>query len=187
MFKGKVSALALGLVLGSSLAAIAGGLYTNGMPTISAPTVNGVSQPFPNGVVTEMLAPMLVPVDTQFASGQAPQTVGATAFQIAALAGEAAASTATSTAGAATLNTKAGTITTESLSTAAGSTYSFVLTNSLITASTPAPQVAMYGKSNTGGAVTVTSVTNAAGSCTIVFTNSGLTAFNGTMVILFHT
>jgi hypothetical protein len=185
MKKGLVGVV-FGAVVGSAALAVAGGFLTNGLPFVSAPTLNGVAQPFPNGIVTELGAGMLIPVDTQLPNGQAPQSVAGTVFQIAALYGEAAGNTATSTAGAATLNTKSGVITTESLSTAAGSTYSFVLTDSLILSTSTAPQVMMYSKTNTGGVIAVTSVTVAAGSATIVFTNTGTTAFNGTMTIVFH-
>jgi len=176
-----------GLVIGGIGSAIASGFLTNGLPTIGAPTVNGAAVAFPNGVVSEVGSSMLVPVDTQLANGQAPQSVAATAFQIAGIYAEAAGNTATSTAGAATSNTKGGVITTESLSTAAGSTYTFTLTDSLITSATQAaPQVAMYSKTNTGGSIALTSVTNANGSSVWVFTNTGTTAFNGTMTIVFH-
>ncbi len=177
----------VGMIVGATASAVAAGFLTSNLPIVSSGTVNGTTLVFPNGVVSELLPNMLVPVDTELAGGQAPQSVAAGAFQIAALYGEAAGNTATSTAGAATLNTKAGVITTESLSTAPGSTYTFTLTNSLITSATQAaPYVAMYSKTNTGGAITLTSVTNASGSSVFVFTNTGTTAFNGTMTIVFH-
>lgn len=183
-----IGALVVGAILGSAAIGLAqSGFLTNGLPT-AGPTasVNGTTTVFPSNVVSEMGSAMMIPVDTKLANGQVPQSVGATVFQVAAFYADLAGNTATSTAGAATLNTRGGIITTESLSTAVGATYSFVLTNSLITATGPAPQVAMYSKTNTGGAISLTSVTNASGSSTIVFTNTGSTAFNGTMTIAFH-
>lgn len=181
-----IAGLVAGVVMGSALA-YAGGFLTNGYPFMQpSGTVNGVATTFPNNVVTNPTAAMLVPVDTQLTSGQVPQSVAETTWQIASLAAETAASAATSTAGAATLNTRAGTVTTEALTTAVAATYSFTLTNSLITATGPAPQVAVYSKSNTAGTLQLTSVTNAAGSSVFVFTNVGTAALNGTLIIAFH-
>lgn len=179
-FLGLVSALAL--VAGSALAA---GYYTPGMPTVGAGSVNGAAVQAPSGVVSELTGGMLLGVDTLLPSGQPPQSVAASVFQVAAYYAAMAGNTATSTARAATQNTQGGVITTESISTAAGATYTFTLTNSLITA-TSAPQVAMYSGTNTGGGVTLTSATSAAGSVVWVFTNTGTTAFNGTMLIVWH-
>lgn len=169
------------------LGVMAAGFYTPGMPTVGpTATANGVTTVFPNNVVSELGSTFLIPVDTGLPNGQVPQTVAATVFQLAALSTEFLANTATSTAGAATLNTKGGTITTESLSTAVGSTYTFTLTDSQVTAAGNPVQVAMYSKTNTGGIIALTSTTNAAGSVVWVFTNVGTTAFNGTMTIVFH-
>jgi hypothetical protein len=44
----------------------------------------------------------------------------------------------------------------------------------------------MIGLSNTGGQITLKSVTNAVGSTVIIWTNTGTTAFNGTMLIAGH-
>lgn len=176
--------LVTGLLVSTS--AFAAGLYTNGLPTVGAPTANGTAMVAPNGIVTQLTSRMLMGVDTQLARGAAPQTVGASVFDVASMAGEIAASTATSTTHAATLNTLGGTITTEALSTAAGATYTFTLTNSLVTLAGSPVQVAMRSISNTGGSVQLQSVTNAAGSVVFVFKNVGATAFNGTMVISFH-
>lgn len=181
-------------------AAYAAGLYTNGLPTIGATTQNGVLQSAPAGVVgllpatgtgnaggvTVQTMNPLLPVDTNRQGGSAPQTVAASPWQIAATFAEALNNTGTSTVHAATLNTLAGLVTTESLSTAAGSDYTFTLTNSLITAAGPPVQVALYSFSNTGGHLTLKSVTNAAGSSVFVWTNDGTTALNGTMLLAFH-
>ncbi len=187
-----------GLLVLVPAAAIAAGLYTNGLPTVAATTQTGVAQKPPAGVVTQLLpngvigtstAPVgnpLVPVDMNLPSGGAPQTVAVSPFQIAATLAEAMQNTATSTAHAATLNTLGGLITTESLSTAAGATYTFTLTNSLIAVASPTPQVAIYSKTNTGGQMTLTSVTNESGDSVCVWTNTGTTALNGTMMVVFH-
>lgn len=179
--------LVSGAAVGASVVAMAAGFYTPGMPTVGpTATANGVATVFPNNVVSEMGSAMLVPVDTGLANGQVPQTVAATGFQMAGLYAEMAGNTGTSTVHAATLNTKGGVITTESLSTAVGATYTFTLTDSLVTATGNPVQVAMYSATNTGGTISLTSTTNAAGSVTFVWTNVGTTAFNGTMTIVFH-
>ena len=175
------------------------GWLANGVQTVGAITVNGVVQTIgglnfnssftPGGVAppyTQLGAAALVSADTEVNSGSQPQTVAATAFQIAAHAAGLAANTATSTAGAATLNTKVGRVTTEALSTAVGATYTFTLTNSLITATGPVPQVMLLDGTNTAGVVQLTSITNGAGSSVFVFTNVGTAAFNGTMQLAFH-
>lgn len=185
--KMKSGLLAVGLLLGGFAVAFAAGLYTNGLPLVGANFFPaGTPAVAPNGIYTDVLANSLLGVDTQLAGGQAPQTVAATAFQVATAAIFVAGNSATSTVHAATLNTDSGLITTESLSTAAGSTYTFTLTNSLITATSPQPMVSIHNGTNTGGFMTLTSVTNAAGSTTFVWTNTGTTALNGTVVIAFH-
>lgn len=179
------------------------GWLTDGVPVVQPITQNGttvitggISN---NGTITggsavtytNVGSSALVPLETQASGGAPPQTVAATAFQIACYAMGLIANQATSTVHAATLNTEEGFITTESLSTAAGATYTFTLTNSLIsTANTPpspAPQVQVHGITNTGGTPQITSVTNGVGSTVIVITNIGSTAFNGTLAIGFHT
>lgn len=200
MLKRKTALAAGALVVGLSTVALAAGLYTNGLPTIGSQIPNAVTAKAPNGVITQLPAtgtgnaggadvqPMspLVPVDTGLQGGAAPQTVAASPFQIAATFAEVGQNTATSTVHAATLNTLGGLITTESLSTAVAAIYTFTLTNSLITAAEPPVQVGIFSKSNTGGHLTLTSVTNAAGSTVFVWTNDGTTALNGTMMIAFH-
>jgi hypothetical protein len=178
------------------------GWLTDGMPTVSAPVQNGVTVTTGginvNGVTTggaaylysHLGAAALVAADTETTAGSPPQTVAATAWQIAAHAAPLFKNTATSTAGAATLSTVSGIIQTESLATAIGSNYTMVVTNSLVsTANTPPspiPQVEMLSFSNTGGAVQINSITNAAGSFTVVFENVGTSVFNGTFLIPFH-
>lgn len=154
------------------------GMYTGTLPQVGSatyPSLAGFSAG--NG---------LIPVDTVIPAGGIPQTVAMSLVSLAAFLATVNANTATSTVHAATLNTTAGLITTESLSTAAGATYTFTLTNSLLVAGSPPPSVSMIGLTNTGGIISLTSVTNAVGSTVIVWTNTGTTAFNGTMLIAFH-
>lgn len=89
----------------------------------------------------------------------------------------------TSTSAAATVNHASGTITTESLTTGAGSVYSFALTNSLITTDS----VVVASVSTAGaGQPCVASVTPAAGSATIKIQNiHASNAFNNTLTIAF--
>jgi hypothetical protein len=175
------------------------GWPTNGLPPISAPVQNGVTvsvdQLNINGTLsggapltyTQLGAAALIPADTESSSGAPPQTVGATTFQIAAHAAPFIHNSATSTSGAATLNTLSGFIQTESLATAPLGTYTMTLTNSLITSGTQAvPQVEMLSLTNTQGSPQINSITNAVGSCVIVFENVGTQAFNGTFAIPFH-
>lgn len=162
------------------------GNTTNGLPQVGPLTQNGVVQTPPNGLYPQIGSRAEVAVDTEKSGGSPPQSVAAFAFGMIAQAGELVANAATSTAGAATLNTFGGLVTTEALTTAAGASYSFVLTNSLITATSTAPIVAIYSKSNTIAGMVPISVTVAAGSATIVFQNQGAAALNGTMLIAFH-
>lgn len=92
--------------------------------------------------------------------------------------------TATAVAGAATLNKQSGTITSESLTTAAGSTYTLTITDSVVTAASRVFASADNG-TNTGGELTVQRITPAAGSVVIVVKNTGGIAYNGTIKINF--
>jgi hypothetical protein len=177
------------------------GWLSNNMIPVGAPVQNGVTVTAGgisnNGTVSggealtysQLGSSAMVTVDTERAAGN-PLTVAATAWQIAAHAAPLIKNTATSTAGAATLNTISGMIQTEALTTAAGSTYTMTLTNSLIsTANTPpspVPQIEMLSFSNTAGSVQINSITNGTGSVVAVFQNVGTAAFNGTFLIPFH-
>lgn len=164
------------------------GWVTNGMPVIEAPLLNTTTiDPAVGGIYTNIGSAALIPVDTGLASGQGPQSVAATAFQIAAIAGAFITNTATSTVAAATLNTTSGRIITEALTTAINADYTFTLTNSLLTTSTAAPQIVVKNGTNSAGAFKVKSVVNGSGTCVIVITNVGIAAFNGTINIMFHT
>ena len=92
---------------------------------------------------------------------------------------------ATSTAAAATVNDQIGRVTTEALTTAAGSTYTFTLTNDLIQASSMV--FVSVGKGTaTAGEPVVQFVTPAAGSAVILIRNvSAAAALNGTININF--
>jgi hypothetical protein len=95
------------------------------------------------------------------------------------------ASSATSTAAAATLDKTAGQITTEALTTAAGATYTFTLTNSLIAATSIVLVTVGKGTATTGEPV-VQFVTPAAGSVVILIRNvAASAALNGTITINF--
>ena len=154
------------------------------MPLVSPLVTNTTTvAPVP---LTNLPAVSLLAVDTELASGGTPQTVAATAFQVACSAMELIANQQTSTVHAATSNTVAGMITTEALTTAAGATYTFTLTNSLLVAGAAAPQVQVKSGTNTQGGYQVTSVVNATGSTVISILNTGTTAFNGTILIGFH-
>lgn len=93
--------------------------------------------------------------------------------------------TATATAGAATLNKMSGVITSESLSTAAGSTYTLTLTNSDIAATDMVFASVAMGTATTGMPA-VTTVKPGGGSVVIVVQNiASAAALNGTIKITF--
>jgi hypothetical protein len=177
------------------------GWTTNGVEQIKPLVVNGVVTTVEsltnNGtvVVATTAAPpatslpfaALTSFDIQSTAGAQPITVAASTFAVSAQASALITNQATSTVHAATLNTVQGMITTEALTTAINATYTFTLTNSLITATGPAPQVVLHWGTNTAGVVQVNSVTNAAGSAVFVFQNVGTAAFNGTFLLCFHT
>jgi hypothetical protein len=161
------------------------GWLSNGVTFINALLNNGVAlSPVPYTNLSASGA--RVYVDTDQSSGAQPQGAAASPFQIAACAAGMIENTTTSTVHTGTLNTTSGRMITESLSTAAGATYTFQIVNSLITATGAIPEVQMHDVSNTAGAAQVTSITNTAGTATVVFTNTGTAAWNGTKAILFH-
>ncbi len=180
------------------------GWLSNNVPVVGAPIQNGVTIQVPalvnNGVAqTGGVAPNYpqisslaeISADTEVAAGVQPQTVAAFAAQIAMLACAMVKNTQTSTAGAATSNTFSGQIVTEALTTAAGATYTMVLTNSLIGIAGAANTYAnivfdIRSGTNTKPGMVPTSSTAAAGSTTLVFTNTGSAAANGTFVIAWH-
>ena len=93
--------------------------------------------------------------------------------------------TATATAGAATLHKAAGVITSESITTAAGATYTLTLTNNTMTASDQVMASVAYGTATTGSPM-IMRVTPAAGSCVFVVQNiHASAALNGTIKIAY--
>lgn len=93
--------------------------------------------------------------------------------------------TATATAGAATLHALAGVVTSESITTAAGATYTLTLTNSLINAGSVIN--ANADKASSAGMPVVTSVTAGSGSATIIVQNvHASAAFNNAIKIHFN-
>lgn len=91
--------------------------------------------------------------------------------------------TAAATSGAATLNKLAGVITSESLSTAAGASYTLTLTDSQIAAADQVFASVALGTATTG-TPTVTTVKPSAGSVVIIVQNvSAAAALNGTIKV----
>lgn len=152
------------------------GVLTNGLPLLDGGSA--VSN-YPQVLGYETL-----PMDTGLASGQVPQTVAVRAFHIAALYAALAATVnaVTASSGAATLSKVCGIVTTETLTTAAGATYTLTLTNTLVKATSNVLAVAYLG-TGVGSELQVTSITPAAGSVVIVVTVVGTVALSGTAVM----
>ena len=94
--------------------------------------------------------------------------------------------TTAAVAGAATLNTSVGIVTSESLTTAAGSTYTLTLADSEVTSSAQTLVQAVLGSATTGVPY-VLSITPGGGTLTIVVKNiDPSAALNGTIKIIFH-
>lgn len=162
-----------------------GGWLTNGVQKVQPLVINGVTTaPVP---LTLLPTSALLPADTEASAGQQPQTVAASVFDIASAAASLINNTATSTVHTATLNTTSGMMVTEALTTAAGADYTFQLVNSLVTATGAAPRVAVRNGTNTAGAMALKSITNATGTATVVISNIGTAALNGTILLAFHT
>ena len=162
-------------VVGSAWAA---GYLTNGLPQI--PLIGTTSNP---GSYGQLYGNELIPVDTGLPSGQVPQSVAAQVAEVAAAGACMAATAATASAGAVTSNTLCGTVTSESLSTAAGATYTLTLTDSLISA-TSQVYAGAWLKAATAGKVQVQSVTPGAGSAVIVVKNVGTAAINASTIVV---
>jgi hypothetical protein len=93
---------------------------------------------------------------------------------------------ATAAAGAATLNSPAGTITTESLSTAAGATYTLTLQNGNIIQQNSVVLVSIANGSNAAGDPSLQLVTPGNGKVVVTVVNRHATnAFNGTLLVSF--
>lgn len=174
------------------------GMLTNGLPTVVAGSYSNLEPGQLSTANSSNCCGTLVPVDTNRQGGAAPQSVAATPYQVAATLLEGLSNALTSTVGAATGTTLGGIVTTEALATAAGTNYTFTLTNALITQayinSGSIPQVGIYSITNTGGTlptrntaqITLVSSTLAVGSVVWVFQNAGNTPLNGTMRIAWH-
>ena len=170
-------------------AAWAAGFYTNGVPVPSTGynATNGSSANGGTGFTYsgELGGYELVPLDTNLAQGQAPQTIAATTFQIAAIGAAIAGNTATATSGAATLSTTYGLITSEAITTAAGASYTLTLTNTTVALTSKIQAVAYLG-AGTAGALQIVSITPAAGSVVIVVKNVGTAALTAAIKIAFQ-
>lgn len=100
---------------------------------------------------------------------------------------EAAPNTAAAAAGAATCNAGAGVVTSETVTTAAGATYTFTVTNNMVT-TTDIVLANVYNGSNTTGTPTVATVLPGAGIFTAVVQNiHASVAFGGTIKLQFTT
>jgi hypothetical protein len=157
---------ALGALVAS--AALAGGIYTVNFPQVTAANIASTFQ---------------LPVDTQYARGQAPQTAYVTAGDLKTYSNGGAIVTASATAGAATANGERVVVTSEALVTANAAAYTLTLTDSSVTAAS-LPLCNVGNGTNTTAGSTLATVTPGAGSLVIVVYNrSGAAALNGTLVI----
>lgn len=177
---GKVKLVGMLVALGVALGAA--GIYTNGLPTVGPGggyvPWNGL-QPG-SGVVTNTYLNELggyetLGADTNVPAGMPPQTVSATAFQVAAIGAAAAANTVVVTSNA---STNAGSVGVLNITTAAaitpGSTASVVLTDSKITATSNVQGAAYLGvASGAGAGIALTSIVVASGTATFTITNNG--------------
>ncbi len=163
------------------------GWLNNGVVRVQPRIQNGVTVfPVPTTLVPSRAS--AVSLDVNNAAGQQPETAAASPFQIASAISAMIENNVTSTVHTGTLNTTMGRMLTESLSTAAGATYTFQIVNSLFAATTQTPpEVQMHNGTNAAGLIEVTSVAIlTTGTATAIFTNTGTAAWSGTMVITFH-
>ncbi len=132
------------------------------------------------GVYTSKAAVDSGTIDNAVIGGTTPASVTAYPLKI-----DSGTKTATATTGAATLNKQSGVITSESLTTAAGGTYSLTITNSAIAATDMVFASVSYGTATTGTPV-VTLCDPSAGSLLVVIQNiHASAALNGTIQIAF--
>lgn len=152
-----------------------GGWLTDGLPNAIGP-----------GQVVDALGGLeLVPVDTQLASGTNPQTVSATSFDLVAVAAGLIGNVGTVATGTVTLNTRSGLVNTGSLSTAAGSTASFSLVNSLATTGAAVRAGLASGSNTTAGATVQSLAITTSGTVTVTIKNNGTAALNGSLLVPF--
>ena len=140
---------------------------------------------------------MFINVDTELPRGTNPQSVAASAFQVAAALGECLLNHQSGTTSA-TSNTLGGTVTIASLGTEPLEDFVFVLTNDLIDdmylARGMVPEVALYSGTNKGGRIPglmsalmmLQSTTPVHGKVTWVFKNMGNDKLDGSMNLLWH-
>lgn len=154
--------------------------------TLNLPLVAPVAS-VPGNYYPQLTGYELFPADTLLPQGAQPQSVAPSLFQAAALGAASVATghTGTASGGAVTLSVAMGTVTSESLSTAAGSSYTLTLTNTLVK-TTSAVQAQAFLGTSTVGQPTITSITPASGSVVIVVKNTGANAFSGTLTIPFQ-
>jgi hypothetical protein len=91
--------------------------------------------------------------------------------------------TASATAGAATLNQPSGKITSESVTTAAGSTYTLTLTNSAVAATDIVQATVIGGTSTTGVPILLSAVPTANTITFKIYNAHASVAFNGTLIV----
>lgn len=171
----------LALLVASDVHARAAGYTTNGLPTIPNTTA-GASY-------GNLLGGELVATDTGLASGANPQSVAASAAQIALIAAGATQNTATATGtggtSTVTLSTQSGTITSGAITTAAGATHVMTVTDTVATAANPV-YVNCQNLAATTGRLRVVSVVPAAGSFVLTLINNTTAAINGTVTCSFY-
>ena len=156
-------------VIGGSVASLASGIWTNGVPASLGNRGNG-------------LLPMDAgpPGSTNGAAGT-PLSQAISPAQIAGLAIAQAANTGTTSSGAVTVSKANMAITTESLSTAVGATYTVTVTDTYALATSNIQCSGLRQVSDVTAARFVTqSVTPAAGSFVLVFYNNGTASASGT-------
>lgn len=167
-FLGAIAALASLTVAIAAPPALAAGIYTPGFPNLPAASITGAET---------------IPADTNYAGGAAPQTAAVTSAAIKTYANGGAIVTATGSAGASTANGERVVITTESLSTAAGATFTETITDSAVTAAS-LPLCSVWFGTSTTGTPTVTRTTPGSGTLTVIVQNiHASAALNGTIVI----
>lgn len=160
--------VALAALAAAAVPALAGGYYTANFPQVTAANIASTFQ---------------LPVDTQYARGQNPQTAYVTAGDLKTFTNGGAIVTAAATAGAATANGERTIVTSEALTTAAGAIYTLTETNSSVAAASLVLCNVGQGTNTTDGP-TVMTVTPASGSVVIKVKNTHASvALNGTITV----
>lgn len=164
------------------------GLLTDGLVDVGPASLQGIPLTNGNGTYPQITGYEQAPFDTNVANGANPQSVSAAAFNIAALYWALVHNTGTITSAAVTINKAVGLLTSDTLTTGAGATYTFTMTNSLITPASVIQVAAWIAASTAGGPLIVTNITANSGNCVISILNSGTAALNtsGSIVVLFQ-